>query len=107
MLCTLQTADIAGIRAFALHSKDDEARAFYEHFDFIPSLSDLAARASERIVAGIRALAVRAKDDEARAFYEHFDFIAPRPIPATCSACSKTFAPFSKPDCKGESRTSG
>jgi len=28
---TLQAADIAGIRAFAVHAKDDGARAFYEH----------------------------------------------------------------------------
>ncbi len=40
MLRTLQAADIAGIRAFAVHAKDDEARAFYEHFDFVPSPSD-------------------------------------------------------------------
>jgi len=40
MLRTLQAADIAGIRAFAVHAKDDEARAFYEHFDFVPSLGD-------------------------------------------------------------------
>ena len=40
MLRTLQAADIAGIRAFAVHAKDDEARAFYEHFDFAPSPSD-------------------------------------------------------------------
>jgi len=38
---TLQAADIAGLRAFAVHAKDDEARAFYERFDFIPSPSDL------------------------------------------------------------------
>jgi hypothetical protein len=25
---------------FAVHAKDDEARAFYEHFDFVPSLTD-------------------------------------------------------------------
>ncbi|MCZ2155530.1 MAG: GNAT family N-acetyltransferase [Bryobacterales bacterium] len=37
---TLQAADIAGIRAFAVHAKDDEARRFYEKFDFIPSLTD-------------------------------------------------------------------
>ena len=37
---TLQAADIAGIRAFAVHAKDDAARAFYEHFDFVPSPSD-------------------------------------------------------------------
>jgi len=40
MLRTLQAAEIAGIRAFAVHAKDDEARAFYEHFDFAPSPSD-------------------------------------------------------------------
>ena len=37
---TLQAADIAGIRAFAFHAKDDEARRFYQHFDFIPSPTD-------------------------------------------------------------------
>jgi hypothetical protein len=37
---TLQAAEIAGIRAFAVHAKDDRARAFYEHFDFVPSPSD-------------------------------------------------------------------
>ncbi len=36
----LQAADIAGIRAFAVHAKDDEARAFYEHFGFSPLPSD-------------------------------------------------------------------
>jgi hypothetical protein len=40
MLRTLQAADIAGIRAFAVHAKDDEAKAFYEHFDFVASPSD-------------------------------------------------------------------
>jgi GNAT superfamily N-acetyltransferase len=37
---TLQAADIAGIRAFAVHAKDDEARRFYEKFHFIPSPTD-------------------------------------------------------------------
>lgn len=37
---TLQAADIAGIRAFAAHAKDEEARAFYLKFDFIPSPTD-------------------------------------------------------------------
>ena len=37
---TVQAADIAGIRAFAVHAKDDEARRFYEQFDFIPSPTD-------------------------------------------------------------------
>jgi GNAT superfamily N-acetyltransferase len=40
MLRTLRAADIAGIRAFAVHAKDEEARAFYEHFDFVPGPSD-------------------------------------------------------------------
>ncbi len=37
---TLQAADIAGIRAFAVHAKDEEARNFYLKFDFMPSPSD-------------------------------------------------------------------
>ena len=37
---TLQAADIAGIRAFAVHAKDEGAKRFYEHFDFVPSPSD-------------------------------------------------------------------
>ena len=40
MLRTLQAANIAGIRAFAVHAKDEEARQFYQHFDFIPSPAD-------------------------------------------------------------------
>jgi len=40
MLRTLAAADIAGIRAFAVHAKDDNARAFYEHFGFVPSPTD-------------------------------------------------------------------
>jgi GNAT superfamily N-acetyltransferase len=40
MLRTLQAAEIAGIRAFAVHAKDDEARAFYERFDFMASPTD-------------------------------------------------------------------
>jgi len=40
MLRTLQAAEIAGIRAFAVHAKDHAARAFYERFDFVPSPSD-------------------------------------------------------------------
>ncbi len=37
---TMQAADIAGIRAFAVHAKDDAAVQFYAHFDFIPSPTD-------------------------------------------------------------------
>jgi GNAT superfamily N-acetyltransferase len=40
MLRTLQAADIAGIRAFAVHAKDKQARAFYERFDLIASPTD-------------------------------------------------------------------
>jgi GNAT superfamily N-acetyltransferase len=37
---TLQAADIAGIRAFVVHAKDEKAKRFYEYFDFIPSPAD-------------------------------------------------------------------
>ena len=37
---TLQAADITGIRAFAVHAKDQEAVSFYQKFDFIPSPTD-------------------------------------------------------------------
>lgn len=37
---TLQAADIAGIRAFAVHAKDQGAQGFYRKFDFIPSPTD-------------------------------------------------------------------
>ncbi len=40
ILRTLQAADIAGIRAFVVHAKDDHAKAFYERFDFIASPTD-------------------------------------------------------------------
>ena len=40
MLRTLQAAEIAGIRAFVAHAKDDAAMAFCERFDFVPSPSD-------------------------------------------------------------------
>ena len=40
MLRSLHAADIAGMRAFAAHAKDDNARAFYERFDFVPSPTD-------------------------------------------------------------------
>src|SRR5260370_41952777 len=40
MLRTLQAADIAGIRAFAVPAKDDEAESFYERVDFITSPND-------------------------------------------------------------------
>ncbi|RBP09047.1 acetyltransferase (GNAT) family protein [Roseiarcus fermentans] len=37
---TDQAADIAGVRALAVHAKDDGAAAFYRHFDFEPSPTD-------------------------------------------------------------------
>ena len=37
---TMQAEDIAGIRAIAAHVKDDAARQFYTHFNFIPSPTD-------------------------------------------------------------------
>ena len=40
MLRTLQAAEIAGIRALAVHAKDEQAKRFYEHFDFVPAPTD-------------------------------------------------------------------
>ena len=40
VLRTLQAADIAGIRALAVHAKDEGARAFYRRFDFMDSPTD-------------------------------------------------------------------
>ena len=40
LLRTLHAADIAGIRAFAVHAKDEAARDFYQKFDFVPSPTD-------------------------------------------------------------------
>lgn len=37
---TLQVADIAGLRAFLVHAKDEKAKSFYEHFDFASSPTD-------------------------------------------------------------------
>ena len=37
---TLQAADIAGIRALVVHAKDEAARAFDQHFEFVPSPTD-------------------------------------------------------------------
>ena len=34
---TLNAADIAGIRALLVHAKDEQAKSFYEHFDFVAS----------------------------------------------------------------------
>jgi predicted N-acetyltransferase YhbS len=40
MVRTLQAADIAGIRAMAVHAKDDDARAFYGRFGFAAAPTD-------------------------------------------------------------------
>jgi len=37
---TLQSAEIAGIRALAVHAKDEAARRYYEQFDFVGSPAD-------------------------------------------------------------------
>ena len=37
---TLQVADIVGVRALAVHAKDDDAAALYRHFGFVPSPTD-------------------------------------------------------------------
>ena len=37
---TLQVADVVGIRALAVHAKDEQAAAFYRHFGFTPSPTD-------------------------------------------------------------------
>jgi GNAT superfamily N-acetyltransferase len=49
---TLQVADIVGVRALAVHAKDDQAAAFYRHFGFAPSPSD--ARHLFMIIKDIR-----------------------------------------------------
>ena len=40
LLRTASAADTIGARALLVHAKDDNARSFYEHFDFEPSPSD-------------------------------------------------------------------
>lgn len=37
---TLQAAEIAGIRALIVHARDDSAKRFYEHFNFVPLPSE-------------------------------------------------------------------
>lgn len=40
LLRAANAADTIGARALLVHAKDDEAKGFYEHFDFEPSPSD-------------------------------------------------------------------
>ena len=37
---TMAASEIAGIRALAVHAKDEEARSFYVHFGFVQSPTD-------------------------------------------------------------------
>jgi len=55
MLRTIAAADIAGIRAFVVHAKDDTARAFYAHLGF-ESFTDLPLTLY-RLIKDIRAMA--------------------------------------------------
>jgi GNAT superfamily N-acetyltransferase len=55
MLRTLAAADIAGIRAFVVHAKDDAAKSFYERYDLLPSPTD--PYHLYRLLKDIRALA--------------------------------------------------
>jgi GNAT superfamily N-acetyltransferase len=52
---TLQVADVIGVRALAVHAKDDSAVAFYRHFGFTPSPTD--ARHLFMIIKDIRSAA--------------------------------------------------
>jgi GNAT superfamily N-acetyltransferase len=54
---TLQVADVIGVRALAVHAKDDRAVAFYQHFGFTPSPTD--ARHLFMIIKDIRRAAGR------------------------------------------------
>jgi GNAT superfamily N-acetyltransferase len=49
---TLQVADVIGVRALAVHAKEDRAVAFYRHFGFTPSPAD--ARHLFMIIKDIR-----------------------------------------------------
>ena len=50
---TVGAADIAGIRALAVHAKDESAAAFYRHFGFVASPTD--ARHLFMLIKDIRA----------------------------------------------------
>jgi len=52
---TLQAAEIGGIRALAVHAKDESATSFYRHFGFIPSPTD--SRHLFMLIKDIRATA--------------------------------------------------
>jgi hypothetical protein len=50
-----EVADIVGVRALAVHAKDDSAISFYRHFGFIPSNTD--PRHLFMLIKDIRAIA--------------------------------------------------
>jgi GNAT superfamily N-acetyltransferase len=52
---TLQVADLVGVRALAVHAKDEIAASFYRHFGFMPSPTD--ARHLFMLIKDIRAAA--------------------------------------------------
>jgi hypothetical protein len=52
---TLQVGDIVGVRALAVHAKDDDAISFYRHFGFMPSNTD--PRHLFMLIKDIRAIA--------------------------------------------------
>ena len=52
---TLQVVDIVGVRALAVHAKDDDAASFYRHFGFLPSNTD--SRHLFMLIKDIRAIA--------------------------------------------------
>jgi GNAT superfamily N-acetyltransferase len=56
---TLQVADVIGVRAVAVHAKDDRAIAFYRHFGFTPSPTD--ARHLFMLIKDIRLAAREAR----------------------------------------------
>ena len=55
LMRTLQAADIGGIRALAVHAKDEAAASFYRHFGFVPSPTD--ARHLFMLIKDIRGMA--------------------------------------------------
>lgn len=55
LMRTLQAADIGGIRALAVHAKDEPAADFYRHFGFVPSPTD--NRHLFMLIKDIRAMA--------------------------------------------------
>ena len=57
---TLQVADVVGVRALAVHAKDDQAISFYRHFGFTLSRTD--PRHLFMIIKDIRGAAERSSN---------------------------------------------